>query len=69
MSKVMVVGGQDSGTFIKWFGHRVNISGAEHVLTRAYFKDGAKREYYVKTGMRLVGMLDSVTVDRIEVCG
>lgn len=69
MSKVMLVGGPDSGTYRRWFGHRVRIDRIEYVLHRAHFKDGSRKEYYVKTGMRLVGMLDESTLDRIEVRG
>lgn len=69
MSKVMLVGGPDSGKHHRFFGHRVRIDRIEYVLHRVWFKDGTRREYYVKTGMRLVGMLDESTLDRIEVCG
>jgi len=69
MSKLMLVGGPDSGKHHRFFGPRVRIDRIEYVQHRAYFKDGSRKEYYVISGMHLVGMLDESTLDRIEVCG
>lgn len=66
-SNVLIVGGEQSGEYIQWFGSKVRIKREDYVLNRVYFTDGSMRHYYVKTGVRLVGKLDEPTVLRIEV--
>lgn len=67
MSNILIVGGKRSGEYIKWFGNRILIDGAPHVLHRAYFIDGTYRQYYAKEGLDLRAALHSETIDRIEV--
>lgn len=69
MSRVMIVGGERSGEYIKWLGNVVRIQGVQHRLHRVRFTDGSRREYYVKAGMALSAKLDAGTVERIEVLG
>lgn len=69
MSNVLIIGGNRSGEYIKWFGNRVAIDGTRHVLHDAHFKDGTKRRYYVKEGLRLESALHTDTLARVEVCG
>jgi len=68
-NNVLIVGGERSGEYVNWFGHKVRIQREDYRLTKAYFTDGTSREYYVRVGMRLIGKLDEPTVLRIEVMG
>lgn len=67
-ANVLIVGGKRSGEYIKWFGNRVTIDGAPHVLHRAYFTDCRSRRYYVLEGENLRAHLKCDTVLRVEVC-
>ena len=66
---LLIVGGDQSGKYIEWFGRRVHIDRKCYVQHRAYFTDGTNREYYVREGESLLAHLHGETVERIEVLG
>lgn len=68
-SVIQIIGGKRNGECIKWFGNRVYIDGAPHMLHHVYFTNGTHRRYYVREGESLLAHLHGDTVDRVEVIG